>query len=151
RVHQGDVIATLEDWEYRSALAAAQAKYETATAQMDRALANSDGTEAGIQRAQADYWKSELARAEERLDKTSIRSPIDGVVATTRIEDFTGHKLKDGESFAEIIDTSHAVVDVAVDGDDVSLLRAGQHARLKLDGYPARTFPGQVSVVSPQG
>jgi RND family efflux transporter MFP subunit len=151
RVRKGDVIANLEDWEYRSALAAAQAKYQTATAQMDRALANSEGTEAGIQRAQADYWKSEVGRAQERLDKTAIRSPIDGVVATPRIEDFTGHKLKDGESFTDIVDTSHAVVDVAIDGDDVSLLRAGQHARLKLDGYPARTFPGEVSVVSPQG
>ena len=150
-VRKGDVIANLEDWEYRSALAAAQAKYETAQAQMDRALAGSDGTEAGIQRAQAEYWKSEVSRAQERLDKTSIRSPIDGVVATPRIEDFTGHKLRDGESFADIVDTSQAVVDVAVDGDDVSLLQSGQRARLKLDGYPARTFPGEVSVVSPQG
>ena len=61
-VQKGSVIARLEDWEYRSALAAAQAKYQTATAQMDRALANNDGSEAGIQRAQADYWKAEVNR-----------------------------------------------------------------------------------------
>src|SRR5262249_9043915 len=52
-VREGDVlkkdavIASLEDWEYRSALSAAKAKFETARAQMDRALANNDGSEAG--------------------------------------------------------------------------------------------------------
>src|SRR5947207_1635757 len=150
-VQKGSVIARLEDWEYRSALAAAQAKYQTATAQMDRALANNDGSEAGIQRAQADYWKAEVSRAQERLDKTVIRSPITGVVATPQIENFTGHKLKDGESFADIVDNSEALIDVSIDGDDIGLLRAGESARLKLDGFPERTFRGQVAVVSPQG
>ena len=150
-VQKGSVIARLEDWEYRSALAAAQAKYQTATAQMDRALANNDGSEAGIQRAQADYWKAEVSRAQERLDKTVIRSPITGVVATPQIENFTGHKLKDGESFADIVDNSEALIDVSIDGDDIGLLRTGESARLKLDGFPERTFRGQVAVVSPQG
>jgi RND family efflux transporter MFP subunit len=148
---KGAVIASLEDWEYRSALAAAKAKYETAIAQMDRALANSDGSEAGIQRAQADYWASEVARAQERLEKTAIRSPIDGVVATPQLENLVGHKVKEGESFADIVDNSQALVDVAIDEGDVGLLRSGENASLKLDGFPEKTFRGQVAVVSPQG
>ena len=151
RLVKGTVIASLEDWEYRSALAAAQAKYETAVAQMDRSLANGDGTEAGIQRAQSDYWKSELARAQERLDKTQIRSPIDGIVATPQIENLVGHKLKAGESFVDIVDNSQTLVDVAVDEGDVGLLRSGEKASLKFDSFPERTFHGQVAVVSPQG
>src|SRR5206468_11366749 len=114
-VQKGSVIARLEDWEYRSALAAAQAKYQTATAQMDRALANNDGSEAGIQRAQADYWKAEVSRGQERLNRTAIRSPIDGVVATPQLENFVGHKLKAGEGFVDIVDNSQTLVDVAVD------------------------------------
>lgn len=148
---KGDVIATLEDWEYRSALAAAKAKYETATSQMDRALANSDGTEAGMQRAQADYWRSEVDRAHERLEKTAVRSPIDGVVATPQIENLVGHKLKAGESFVDIVDNSQALVDVAIDENDAGLLRTGENSRLKFDSFPERTFQGQVAVVSPQG
>jgi RND family efflux transporter MFP subunit len=150
-IKKGAVVASLEDWEYRSALAAAKAKYETATAQMDRTLANNDGTEAGIQRAQADFWAAEVTRAQERLDGTVIRSPIDGVVATPQIENLVGHKLKAGESFADIVDTSRTVVDVSIDESDVALLRVGEQARLKLDGFPERTFRGEVAVVSPQG
>jgi RND family efflux transporter MFP subunit len=150
RVSKGEAIATLEDWEYRAALAAAEAKYQTATAQMDRALASSDGGEAGIQRAQADYWASEVTRAQDRLTHTVIRSPISGIIATRDVEDLAGHKVKAGESFVDIIDASEAQVDVAIDDDDIALLKSGEKSSIKLDGFPERTFHGRVAVISPQ-
>lgn len=150
-VKQGTPIAELEDWDYRSALAAAQAKQQTAVAAMDRALAGNDGSEAGIQRAQADYWASEVKRAEDRLARTILRSPIDGVIATPQVENLVGHKLKEGDSFVDIVDNSEELVDVAIGESDVALLKPGQKANLKLDGFPERTFHGQVAVVSPQG
>jgi len=150
-VKKGAPIAELEDWDYRSALVAAQARHQTAVAAMDRALAGNDGSEAGIQRGQADYWASEVKRAEGRLAKTTIRSPIDGVIATPQVENLVGHKLKDGDSFVDIVDNSEELVDVAIGESDVALLKPGQKAKLKLDGFPERTFRGQVAVVSPQG
>ena len=62
-------------------------KVQTAISQMNRALANNDGAEAGIQRTQAEYWDAEVGRAHVRMDKTVLRSPIDGVVANPHIED----------------------------------------------------------------
>jgi RND family efflux transporter MFP subunit len=149
-VKNGTVLASLEDWEFQSALAAAKAKYETAVSQMDRALASNDGTEAGVQRAQADYWQSEVARAQQRLNETLLRSPLDGVVATPQIENLVGRKLKFGDTFAEIVDNSRAVVDIRVDENDIALLRSGEEASIKLDGFPTRTFHGDVVVVSPR-
>jgi multidrug efflux system membrane fusion protein len=151
RIRKGAVIGALEDWDYRSALAAARAKRETAIALMNRALAANDGTEAGIQQAQADYWTAEVARAEERLNRTLVRSPIDGVVATPHMENLVGRKLKLGETFADIVDNSQALVDLTIDQTDIGLVAAGQKARVKLDGFPARTFPGEVVVISPLG
>jgi RND family efflux transporter MFP subunit len=149
-VKKGAVIAQLEDWQYRSELAAAQAKYQTATAQMDRALANSDGSQAGIERGQADYWASEVTRAQLRVEKMAIRSPIDGIVATPQIENFVGHKLKAGESFVDIVDNSQVLVDVAIDETDAGLLASGEKARLKFESFPERTFRGTVALVSQQ-
>src|SRR5581483_6463872 len=151
RVQKGAVIGALEDWDYRSALEAAQAKRDIATAQMNRALAANDGSEAGVQKAQADYWTTEVARAQERLGRTLVRSPIDGIVATPHIENLVGRKLKFGDSFAEIIDNSQALVDLTIEQTDISLVGAGQKVRVKLEGFPARTFQGQVVIVSPQG
>jgi len=149
RVRKGTVIASLEDWDYRSALAAAQAKRETAVTLMNRALAVNDDTEAGIEQAQADYWTSEVARAQQRLDRTLVRSPIDGVLATAHLENLVGQKLKFGDPFADIVDNSQALVDVSVDQTDVGLVGAGETVRIKLDSFPARTFEGAVVVVSP--
>lgn len=148
-VKQGAVLAEMEDWEYRTALAAAQAKYNTALAEMNRALANNDGTTAGVQKVQADYWGSEVARARERLERTRLRSPIDGVVATPYVENFVGRKLDVGDAFAQVVDTSHASIDVAVDQDDLPLVRAGDPTSIKLESFPLRKFRGRVMVVSP--
>jgi RND family efflux transporter MFP subunit len=150
-VKQGTVLASLADWQYRTELAAAQAKYETAVSRMNHALAANDGTEAGIERVQADYWTAEVARARERLQKTQLRSPIDGLVATPHVEDLVGRDLKPGDTFAEVVDTSRASVDVAIDEHDVSLLRNRDEAAVKLEGFPTRTFRGELTVVSPRG
>jgi RND family efflux transporter MFP subunit len=149
RVTRGTVLGDLEDWDYRSALASALARRDTALAAMNRALAANDGAEAGIQRAQAEYWTSETNRARERLDRTKLRSPIDGVVATPHIETLAGKKLDAGGTFAKVINTSHATVDVAVDETDVPLLEPGEQAVVKLESFPMRRFKGQMTLVSP--
>ncbi|MGA7514371.1 MAG: efflux RND transporter periplasmic adaptor subunit [Candidatus Sulfotelmatobacter sp.] len=150
-VTHGQVIASLADWDARSVLAQAQSKYQMALLQMNRSLAANDGSEAGVQRIQADFWKSEVARDEELLDKTQLRSPIDGLVATPHIENMVGKRLQYGDSFAEIVNTSRAIVDVAIDDTDSAQLRAGEHASVKLNSFPTRIFRGDVMVVSPKG
>jgi RND family efflux transporter MFP subunit len=150
-VKRGQAIAEMESWDRQTALAAAQARYQTALLQMNHALASNDGAEAGIQRVQADYWKTEVTNAQQLLDRAELRSPIDGVVTTPHIDTFVGRRLQFGDTFADVVDASTAILDVAIDDYDVSLLRAGQRAAIKLNGYPTRTFHGTVTVVSPQG
>jgi RND family efflux transporter MFP subunit len=150
-VKRGQVLAEMDAWDQRSALAAAEAKYQSALLQMNRALATNDGAEGGIQRVQADYWKSEVGRGRELLGRAQLRSPIDGVVATPHVDTFAGRRMQFGDTFAEVVDTSSAVVDVAIDAADVSLLRVGENAAIKLNSYPTRTFRGKVTVVSPKG
>lgn len=150
-VKQGQLLAELESWDRQTALAAAQAKYRTALLQMNHALAANDGAEAGIQRVQADYWKTEVNNAQELLSRTQLRSPIDGVVATPHVETFAGRRLQFGDTFAEVVDASSAIVDVAVDEYDLGLARVGESAAIKLNSYPTRTFRGVVTVVSPKG
>jgi multidrug resistance efflux pump len=116
---------------------------------MNRALAANDGSEAGVQRVQADFWKAEVERAKERLDRTHLRSPIDGVVSTPHVETMAGRKLDLGDTFAEVVNASSATVDVAVEETDVPLVKAGDYAALKLEGFPTEKFKGSVARVSP--
>jgi RND family efflux transporter MFP subunit len=150
-VKAGQVLAELNAWDFRSALAGAEAKYQTALLQVNHSLAGNDSGEAGLQRVQADYWKGEVDRARNQLEKTQLRSPIDGVISTAHVDNLVGKRLQYGDTFAEVMDTSRAVVDVAVDDADAGLLHAGQPAVIKLNSYATRTFHGDVLVVSPKG
>jgi RND family efflux transporter MFP subunit len=149
-VQHGQVLAVMEAWHLRSAVAGARAKYESALLQMNSALAKNDGTEAGVQRVQADYWNAEVGRTQQLLEMAQLRSPIDGVVATPHVENFGGRKLQPGDLFAEVVDTSQTVIDVAVDDVDAALLKGGEKVVVKLNSYPTRTFRGDVLMVSPK-
>jgi RND family efflux transporter MFP subunit len=150
-VKRGDVLAELEAWDYHTALAEAQARYQSTLLQVNRSLAANDGSEAGIQRVQADYWKTAVDRAEQQVERARLRAPIDGVVATPHVENMAGHRLQSGESVAEIVDASSAIADVSVDDADANLVRAGDSAAVKLNSFATKTFHGEVSVVSPKG
>jgi len=149
-VRQGAVLAELEDWNYRADLAAAEAKYGEAMATMNHALAQNDGTVAGTERVKIDYFKAELTRARERLDRTTIRAPFDGIVTTPQVQNSVGRRLMHGDTFAEVIETSHVTADVAVPEDDAMLLQRGEHASIKLESFPLHTFRGDVTVISPE-
>lgn len=149
-VERGQALADLEDWDYRAALAEAQAKYQTASVAMNRALSNNDGTESGMQGAQARYWATEVERARQRLDHTHLRAVMDGWVITPHVEDLVGKHLDAGDTLAEIADSSQARVDVAIDESEISLLSPGDTAAVKVEGFPTQTFRGTVSVISPK-
>ncbi|MGA8540137.1 MAG: efflux RND transporter periplasmic adaptor subunit, partial [Terriglobales bacterium] len=150
-VKQGALLAELQDWDYRSALAAAEAKHREASAEMNRSLAANAGSEAGVQRVQSEYWAAEAERARQRLEATRLRSPIDGIVATPHLETYVGRHLSKGDTLAQIVNTSAALVDISVDQEEVALLRMGNAASIKLDSFPTHTFKGTVTVVSPTG
>lgn len=149
RVNPGDPIAQLDDWNYRSALSAAEAKYQEAVSARNRSLANNDAANAGVEQVQADYWRSEVDRARERLNQTTLRASVAGIVTTPHIEEAVGRHLDSGQKLADVTDINDASVDVAVGESDLRLLRNGQRASLKLDAFPLKTFRGPVSVVSP--
>ena len=149
QVKAGTILADLEDWDYRSALASSESKYATASAEMNHALASRDGAEAGIKKLQVEYWASEVARARDRLERLHLRSAQDGLVATPRMEGMVGRKLLAGDTLATVVSTSQAQVDVAVDEQDVPLLQDGDRVAVKLESFPTKKFIGTVTVISP--
>jgi multidrug resistance efflux pump len=149
RVNTGDLLGSLNDWQWRSDLAAADAKYQEAMLVMQNDLARG-APQAGADRAQTEYLRSEVARIRARVDSAQLRSPITGIVVTPNLENAAGKHLAAGDSFAQVLDLKGAVVDVAVPERDAPLLHPGQNAAVKLDSFPQRTWRSQVSVVSPQ-
>jgi RND family efflux transporter MFP subunit len=149
RVAAGDLLASLNDWQWRTDLAASEARFQTAELVMENDLAH-DASRAGADRAQTEYLRSEVDRARARLESARLRSPIEGIVVTPNLQNAAGEHLDAGAAFAQVLDIKSAVVQVAIPERDVTLLSAGQPAVIKLDSYPQRTWRAPVSVVSPQ-
>ena len=149
-VNEGQLLAQLEDWNYRSDLAAARAKLQTATFEMNHALAINDGSLAGRHRVEVDYWTTEVQRCEQRLDKTRLRALFSGWITTPRIEESCGRHLAAGDTLAELVDSTRATADVAMDESELPLVLQGAKAAVKLDSFPTTTFRGVVEVLSPK-
>jgi GAF domain-containing protein/multidrug resistance efflux pump len=148
RVVAGEQLGTMNDWQWRADLAAAQAKYEAAQLGMEASLAGGS-SQAGEDRAQVEFLRAEVARAESRVSSAELRSPINGIVATPALQSAAGEHLNAGDIFAKVLDLSSVVMDISVAQGDVALVRPGDGAVIKLDSYPQRTWRGVVNIVSP--
>ncbi len=149
RVIAGDTLGAMNDWQWRMDLASSEAKYQEAMLVMQTDLAHS-APQAGADRAQAEYLHSEVARARARLESAQLRSPITGIVITPALQNTAGGHLEAGAPFAQVLDLSSAVVNIAVPQRDAALIRPGQFAAIKLDSYPQRSWHNSIAVVSPE-
>jgi multidrug resistance efflux pump len=147
-VAAGELLGSMNDWQWKADMAAAQAKYGAAELNMESSLARGSA-QAGADRAQVEFLRAEVARAASRVESAELRSPIDGIVATPALQSAAGEHLNAGDTFAKVLDVSSVVVDVSVAQSDVALVRVGDGAVIKLDSYPQRTLRGAVQVVSP--
>jgi transcriptional regulator with GAF, ATPase, and Fis domain len=146
-VSAGQVLGAMNDWHWRTDLAASDARYKEAMLVMQADLARGL-PQAGADRAQVEYLRSEAARVRSRLESAQLRSPIAGIVVTPALQNTAGEHLDAGAPFAQVLDLSSAVVDIAVPQRDIALVRSGQSAAIKLDSYPQRSWHHSVAVVS---
>jgi GAF domain-containing protein len=149
RVAAGDVLGTMNDWQWRMELASSEAKYQEAMLLMQTDLAHG-AAQSGTDRAQAEYLQAEVARARARLEGARLKSPIAGIVITPSLQNVAGGHLDAGATFAQVLDLSSAVVNIAIPQSDAGLMHPGQYAAIKLDSYPQRSWHDRVAIVSPE-
>jgi transcriptional regulator with GAF, ATPase, and Fis domain len=149
RVAAGDVLGSMNDWEWRTDLASTEAKYQQASLAMEDDLAHGSA-QSGADRAQVEYLRTEVDRARARMQNAELRSPSAGIVVTPDLQNAAGKHLDAGAPFAQVLDLDSAIFRIAIPERDAALLQAGQAAAIKLDSYPQRTWHNNVSIVSPE-
>ena len=100
--------------------------------------------EAEVERLEAalEYLALEIAR-------TSVASPIAGVVSTHRFRDRLGEHLEVGDEICEIASSSKMLLEMPVSEKDIADVREGMKVRLKARAMPSRTFDGRIVSVPP--
>jgi HlyD family secretion protein len=118
------------------------AKKLVSEAEMDIAQANYQSAKAAYEQSLAS-----VKEARETLAKTTIYSPMDGVVSQLRSEigeRVSGSTFTQGTEIMTVADLSRMEARVDVGENDIVLVSVGDTARIEVDAYPDRTFVGTV-------
>ena len=120
-------------------------------ADVDLARAARDQAQAQVNSAQAQIRQQTASTQTTRLnlDRTVIRSPVDGVVLTRTIEpgQTVAASLQSPELFQIAEDLSKMKIELAVDESDIGQVKQGQSVSFTADAFPDRQFRGVVDQV----
>src|SRR5262245_61823323 len=169
--------AAAEEASFTAALQASLADLDSAKAGMNQAASDLDRArknheakilpEADYQHAQSAYESSKAAysAAEQRIQqnratvnayhdtvtKSTVRSPIDGIVTTLRVKagevTVLGTMNNPGTQLMTVSDMATVQAVLMVDETDMPNIAVDQKAILELDSYPGRHFDGVVTEV----
>lgn len=122
----------------------ALSSYEAALAGFNVARAQADNSAAQVKQRQA-----QLAQARVDLDRTIIRSPVDGVVVKRSMEpgQTVAASLQAPELFVIAQNLTDMQVETSIDEADVGRIQPGQKASFTVDAFPGKRFEGEVRQV----
>lgn len=99
-------------------------------------------------KAQVDAAREDVAHAETRLSKATVRSPFDGIVAERMVNvgDLVGEMQK---VVFRLVDNRLLELTVSVPSAEMAALRVGQALAFSTDAFPGREFAGKVTHINP--
>jgi HlyD family secretion protein len=124
---------------------AAKASYEGAKAALEAARQNVIGSNFGLAQSSAS-----VQEAQADLNKTSIYSPIDGVISKLSVE--KGDRVLGTIQFAgtdimTVSDLSKLDVNVDVNENDINRIELGDSSNIDVDAFADKKFAGAVSEI----
>jgi ABC exporter DevB family membrane fusion protein len=140
----GDISRAVLDKAERE-LTVAKARYEAVKERrqlVERASRDEDVLSA---KADVEQARAQLAEARAMLEKTYVRSPIDGVVLRKKAKSGESISTENPDQWVATLGDDRALrVRVDVDEADVARVRIGQQAYVKAEAYGDKRFTGRV-------
>jgi HlyD family secretion protein len=124
---------------------AARASFDGAKATLEAAKQNVIGSTYGLAQSSAS-----VKEARDNLAKTTIYSPVDGVVSKLSIQ--KGERVLGTQQFAgteimTISDLSQLDVNVDVNENDINRIRLGDSSKIQVDAFSGKDFTGIVTEI----
>lgn len=147
-VKKGQLLAQLDDRD----LLVERQKWSSEFEQNDRkyrdALAKRDRPQVRIMAAQVAQTEAQLTLVEDKLARTAIIAPLDGIVVTGDLSQMLGSPVERGKLLFEIAPLDAYRVILKVDERDIRDVAVGQKGTIILSGISAESIPLDVTNVS---
>ena len=106
-----------------------------------------------IQRLEKEIESEEVRRSAslEAIKDSSVRSPVEGIVTTSRVEEMPGRAVRAGDELLRVASGHPDRFEGALDDAARAVVRPDQYVKIRLDGYPwliYGTLKGRVVRVS---
>jgi len=152
RVSKGDVLARIEDDDYRIALDSAKASYTLAKADYERAkvmVSKKSMPEADLESLEAGMINAKSAKenAELRLSRCLITAPMDGVIS--RLDAKVGLFLSVGDPIAQVLQIDRVKAVVGIPESDVDAVRKITSVDMTIQALADRKITGSKYFLAP--
>ena len=137
----------------RESIQAARSRLSEGLAVLKQARGNLKKIEAAEKEAAAAGAMVETARAavdlaKIQLDYTCLKAPFKGTLTSRNVE--PGEVVSPGREVLTLADLSTVELKIFVDEPEIGKVKPGQRVEVKTDTYPQKTYPGQVTFISPE-
>ena len=163
-IRQGDLIAALDDHDYKLQADEVEASLDRARAQQRLAKANyhrfrdlyetksATRTELDAARAESESWdalvdasESKYALAKSKLGYTNLFSPITGTIAEVHIEE--NEHISAGQPILRLTSNKHLEVSVPIPEIWIAKVKEGMEVEVTFSTLPTQSFASVISEV----
>lgn len=148
-VRAGSVLAVLDDRDLRNDVLKWESERQKNIQRERDALAKHDRAGSLVAAAQLRQAEAELALATEKLSRTRIVTPIDGLIVSGDLSQLVGSPVEQGKVLFEIAPLDSYRVVLQVSEFDIRYVSHAQRGLLSLTGAAGTTVPFQVERITP--
>jgi hypothetical protein len=148
-VRKGDLLAALDDRDLILDSMKWRAERDKLSQKERDALAKHDRSNLIMLKAQIDQAEAQLALADEKLSRSKIVAPFDGVVVSGDLSQMLGSPIERGKVLFETAPLEAYRLIVHVDERDVRFVATGQTGDVALAGQPAERVPFTITKITP--
>jgi len=148
-VSEGALICTLDDKDLAVERQKVLSRRQQLSKQLREAEAGREWAQAGILTAQNAQAEAELTLIEDKLARTRLIAPFDGVVVSGDLSQSLGAPVKRGDVLFEIAPLDEYRVVLKVDERDIEGLEIGQPGLLTLSSMPGDELALVIESITP--
>ncbi len=148
-VEKGQLIAALDDRNLRLERRKWQSERNKIEKEYQDALVKRDRTKLSVLRAQIDQVDAELRLVDEKIERTRLRAPFEGIVVSGDLSQSLGAPVEMGQILFEVAPLHSYRVVLEVDEQDVAGLDSGKPGQLIIAALPQTAFAISVDQVVP--
>ena len=148
-VAKGQVLAKLDDKDLQLERLSSLGEYGQLKKQYDEAMAVRERAKVNIISAQLEQVKAELDRIDDKLLRTRIEAPFNGLVIQGDLSQKLGNAVTRGEQLYVLAPLNQYRVILQVNERDIQYLETGMSGQLVLASLPEQKFQVVVERITP--